>query len=78
MANFRSSRVVVRNAFRALKIDVHLPFGQMFDLANRTFYPEKLPGLQCLVSIEVGLNCFVDIKLFFSLGGSIQSFKSMP
>ena len=32
---------MVRNASRALKIGVHLPFGPKFDVANRTFYPEK-------------------------------------
>ena len=36
-----SSWDVVRNASRALKIGVHLPFDPHFDVGIGTFYPEK-------------------------------------
>ena len=39
---------MVRNASRALKIGVHLPFGLNFDVANRTFYPEKFRLAYCI------------------------------
>ena len=38
---------MVRNASRALKIGVHLRFGPKFDVANRTFYPEKFRLAYC-------------------------------
>ena len=38
---------MVRNASRALKIGVHLPFDPNFDVGVRTFYPEKFRQAYC-------------------------------
>ena len=43
---------MVRNASKALKIGVHLPFGPKFDLANRTFYPEQFRLAYCIFNVR--------------------------
>ena len=43
---------MVRNASRALKIGVHLPFDPNFDLGISTYYPEKFQQAYCTVVCE--------------------------
>ena len=89
MANFRSSRVVVRNASRALKIGVHLPFGPKFDVANRTFYPENFRLAYCaavgsifafnfgsrLCTVSVIANLWTDLEWPLHITNLTQSFN---
>ena len=54
---------MVRNASRALKIGVHLPFGPNFDVANRTFYPEKFRLAYCAVGCHYEYH-YISIKAY--------------
>ena len=60
---------MVRNASRALKIGVHLPFDPNFDVGVRTFYPEKFRQAYYTATVLCCLNqLMLDLWSITSIG----------
>ena len=51
---------MVRNAYKTLKIGVHLPFDPNFDVRIGTFYPEKFRQAYYVVGIDFGSPTHLD------------------